>query len=117
MNGETFRIGLNMLTVALSVIGGLFCIYMFLGFVFGNFDKNNRRIKGSAYLVLDVDEIGEKLEYYVRKIESDIEGRYIYVSKIILYSKTPASGEGCEISKICKLLAGDYNNIIFLRDL
>jgi len=72
---------------------------------------------------LDVDEIGEKLEYYVRKIESDIEdNRYIYISKIILYSKILGkpgneNGSAGEIYRICKILTENYNNIIFINDI
>ena len=115
MNSGTFEIIFQILIITLSAIGGLFCIYMFLGFIFK--DKNSLYIKGNTYLVLDVDEIGEKLEYYVRTIESDIDRRYIYISKIILYSKTCGKNESCETFKICKILAGNYNNIIFLNDI
>ena len=79
-------------------------------------NKNKLYIKGGAYLILDVDEIGDKLEYYVRRIENDISDRYIYISKIILYSKTPGPlCESCETVKICRILSENYNNIIFLN--
>lgn len=119
MNSETFRIIFQIIIIALSVIGGLFCIYTLGGFIFRN--KSNLYTKGNTYLFLDIDEIGEKLEYYVRKIESDIDGRYIYISKIILYSKTlgksaDENSSTSEIYKICKILTENYNNIIFLND-
>ena len=122
MNGETLEIIFQIFIITLSVIGGLSCIYMFGAFIFKN--KSNLYIKGNTYLILDVDEIGEKLEYYVRKIESDIDSRHIYISKIILYSKTLSksgksvneSGPSGEIYTICKILTKNYNNIIFLND-
>ena len=92
MNGEISGIILliiKILIVALIAFGGAFCIYKI---IFRN--RGNLYMKGNTYLILDVDEIGDKLEYYVRKIESDIADRYIYISKIILYSKT--------LSKSCK---------------
>jgi len=115
----------KILIFTLSAIGGLFCVYIFGGFIFRN--KSSLYIKGNTYLILDVDEIGEKLEYYVRKIETDIADRYIYISKIILYSKTLSryckkdinkkeAKETEEIFKICKILAETYGNIIFLND-
>ncbi|MCL2097100.1 MAG: hypothetical protein FWH10_09415 [Oscillospiraceae bacterium] len=123
MNGEVLEIIFQISVITLSAIGGLFCIYTFCGFVFNFKDRKNLYIKSGAYLVLDVDEIGEKLEYYVRKIESDINGRYIYISKIILYSKTLEGRRVCagceppEIYKICRILSEHYNNIIFLGDI
>ena len=117
MNSENLEIIFQLLIIVLSITGGLFCIYMFCNYIFK--DKNSLYIKGNTYLVLDVDEIGEKLEYYARKIESDIDSRYIYISKIILYSKTLSNSckkESCEIYKICKILSENYNNIIFIND-
>ena len=117
MSGEILKIILQIIIITLSSIGILACIYIFGGSFFKN--KNNLYVKGNTYLVLDVDEIGEKLEYYVRKIENDIDSRYIYISKIILYSKTSSklNGSTGEIYKICKILAESYNNIIFLNDI
>ena len=116
MNGETLEIIFQISIIALSAIGGLSCIYILGCFIFKN--KSNLYIKGNTYLVLDVDEIGEKLEYYVRKIENDIDSRYIYISKIILYSKIlgkPVKSAN-ETYKICKILTESYSNIIFLND-
>ena len=121
MNSNAFEIIFQIIIITLSAVGGLSCIYIFGGFIFKN--KSNLFIKGNTYLVLDVDEIGEKLEYYVRKIESDIEdNRYIYISKIILYSKILGkpgneNGSAGEIYRICKILTENYNNIIFINDI
>ena len=120
MNGETLEIIFQITVLTLSAAGGLFCIYLLCGILLK--DRNSLYIKGNTYLILDVDEIGEKLEYYVRKIESDIDSRYIYISKILLYSKDlsesrkTADGEKHELYKICKILADNYNNIIFLNE-
>ena len=121
MNSETFGIIAQAIVIMLSAAGGLFCIYIFGCIIFKN--KGDLYIKGNTYLVLDIDEIGEKLEYYVRKIENDINGRYIYISKIVLYSKAlieskikTENSSPDEIYKICKILASSYNNIIFLDD-
>jgi len=117
MNGETSEIIFKIIVIALSVIGFLSCTSIISDFIFRH--KSNLYIKGNTHLILDVDEIGEKLEYYVRKIESDIAERYIYISRIILYSKTLNKSnkkDTGEIFKICKILAENYNNIIFLND-
>jgi hypothetical protein len=110
MNSETIKI----IIIILSVTGGLSCIYIFGGFIFKN--KSSLYIKGGAYLILDVDKIGDKLEYYVRKIENDIDSRYIYISRIFLYSKTlnHTGQEKSEILEICKILTDTYSNIVFL---
>ena len=121
MNSETLGIITQTIIIIISVTGGLFCLYI-LGCIILK-SKSNLYIKGNTYLVLDVDKIGERLEYYVRKIESDINSRYIYISKIILYSKTLSESKpktennsSDEIYKICKILAENYSNIIFLDD-
>jgi hypothetical protein len=119
MDNEILGIISQTIIIILSATGGLFCIYIFGCIIFNG--KNRLYIKGNTYLVVDIDEIGEKLEYYVRKIESDIDSRYIYISKIILYSKKLSKSKNennssDEIYKICKILAGNYNNIIFLND-
>ena len=104
----------------MSATGGLFCVYyIFKNFIFKS--KGGLYIKGNAYLILDVDAIGEKLEYYVRKIENDISDRYIYINQIILYSKTLSRPcESCaadgETFKICRILSESYGNIIFLNN-
>ena len=121
MSSETLGFIFQIIITALSAIGGLFCLYIFGCIIFRS--KSDLYIKGNTYLVLDIDEIGDKLEYYVRKIENDINGRYIYISKIVLYSKklseskkTGANDRSGEIYKICKILAETYNNIIFPDD-
>ena len=115
-SGIIFQI-LKILIIALSVTGGISFVYILVGSVIKN--RGNLYIKGNTYLILDVDEIGEKLEYYVRKIESGIADRYIYISKIILYSKSLSKPcKSCkenqgEMYRICKILSENYNNIIF----
>ena len=101
------------MTGILSVIGGLCCIYYMLCN-----DKSDLHIKGNAYLILDIDEIGDKLEYYIRRIQNDIANRYIYISKIILYSKDNNNNNNIDsdIHAVCRILAKEYNNIIFLGD-
>ena len=93
----------------LSVTGGLCCIY----YIFCRM-KKDLYIKGNAYLILDIDTIGDKLEYYIRRIQNDINNKYIYISKIILYSKSLRINN--EIYNICRILAQDYNNIIFINN-
>ena len=112
MDSKTLEIIFQISVAALSATGGLFFMYMLCGCILKS--RGDLYIKGNTYLVLDVDEIGEKLEYYVRKIKNDIDGRYIYISRIILYSKN--SSDSCEIYKICRILAENNNNIIFLND-
>ena len=112
MNGETPEIILKIfqiMIITLSTLGGLFCVYSLGCFIFRR--KSGLYIKGGAYLILDIDAVGDKLEYYVRKIENDIDRRYIYISKIILYSKNLT--ETGELYKICAILSGSYHNIIF----
>ena len=106
MNSEIIKI----IIITLSAISGLSCIYILGNFIFRK--KGSLYIKGNAYLILDIDVIGDKLEYYVRQIENDIDSRYIYISQIILYSKN--LNYTSEIFKICTILANSYNNIIFL---
>ena len=126
MNGENSELIyqiIKILIITMAVTGALSCIYITGGFIFSK--KNGLYIKGNTYLILDIDEIGEKLEYYVRKIESDIAGRYIYISRIILYSKALGKAGGTDTAdikeageayKICRILSENYDNIIFLND-
>ena len=116
MNGEIF-LALFIIAILISISIGLFRAYIF---IFKN--KSDLYIKGNTYLILDIDEIGDKLEYYVRKIEDDISNRYIYISKIILYSKafnidTTDIKNPCEIFKISKILSDNYSNIILLNNI
>jgi len=124
---EIPQIILQTVTGILSVIGGLCCIYYILCR-----NQNDLYIKGNAYLILDVDAIGDKLEYYVRRIQNDINNRYIYISRIVLYSKSSESLNLSQLSElssgndttatdvetlnICRILTQDYNNIVFLGD-
>jgi len=123
MNVITFEMILKIVMILLSAAGGLSCLYIFGGLIFKN--KNSLFIKGNAYLILDVGGIGDKLEYYVRKIENDIDSRCIYIKKIILYyhytndindtNDTKTEKDTTEIFEICKILAGAYNNIILFK--
>ena len=111
---DILKIIFQTITGILSVIGLFCCLYYILC-------RNNKDlyIKGSSYLILDIDSIGDKLEYYVRKIQNDINNRYIYISRIVLYSKslTVNNNENDtdgEIFNICRILAKEYSNIVFL---
>ena len=81
----------------LAVIGLASCIYYI-------FFKRRLCTKGGACLILDVDGAGERLEYYIRRITSDIK-----INKIVLYSK---SGKP-EPENICGILLRDYPYIKF----
>jgi len=109
----------------LCVIGSLTCInYILENYIYGNSKKQKRifiKEDNTAYLILNVDIIGDKLEYYIRQIQDDIKNkRCAYISKIILYSEKL----GCpqceeehqdEIARICELLTFDYSNVIFIK--
>jgi hypothetical protein len=110
----------------LCVIGSLSCInYIFENLIYKKIKREENffvRDDNSVYLIINVDIIGDKLEYYIRKIQNDIKNkRYIYISKIILYSKN-LDYKNCdeeshqkEIARICELLTFDYSNIIFVK--
>lgn len=117
------------LTGILSAIGLVACIYCVYYIIFENRNRRDLHVKGNTYLILDIDEIGDKLEYYIRRIQTDINNRYIYISRIILYSKSlntddrnntdvdvieNESIENEETLRLCKILTQDYSNIIFL---
>lgn len=118
---EILQIIFQAITGILSVIGGLCCIYYILCR-----NQNDLYIKGNAYLVLDIDAIGDKLEYYIRRIQNDINNRYIYISKIVLYSQSLELSDknntenttniDSETLNICRILIQEYDNIVLLSD-
>lgn len=118
---EILQIIFQAITGILSVIGGLCCIYYILCR-----NQNDLYIKGNAYLVLDIDAIGDKLEYYIRRIQNDINNRYIYISKIVLYSQSSELSDknntenttniDSETLNICRILIQEYDNIVLLSD-
>ena len=113
---EIIRVIFQIITAVLSLIGILCCIYYILCKT-GSKNKKDLYIKGGAYLILDTAQIGDKLEYYVRRIQNDIKSRYIYISRIILYSKSPSQNTNEETLRLCRILAKDYGNIVFLDDI
>jgi len=94
---EIIKIGYETTAGVLAVIGIAFCIYYI-------FLKRKLYIKGAAYLILDIDGAGERLEYYVRRISADIK-----IDKIILYSRSGTH----EALNICEILSRDYQNVRF----
>ena len=92
---EITKIFFEMLTGILALTGFAFCIYYI-------FFRKKLYIKG--FLILDMDESGEQLEYHVRRINANIK-----IESIILYSKSGSP----EAENICRLLSRDYPNIKF----
>lgn len=147
---DIFQMAAQIIISVLCIIGILvfanyIAIYIFENYIYENRSPANKQINrrnmkrcNAACLVLNVDEIGDKLEYYIRKIQNDIAGnKYIYISKIILYSESFAerySGDSEiselepesesklkqnnlseEILRICKILTSEYSNVVFVK--
>lgn len=90
---EIINIVLYTITGILALIGGVFCAYYI-------FFRKRPHIK--ACLIIDADDAGEQLEYYVRRLNAGIK-----IHKIILYSKSGSR----EALNICGILSRDYPNI------
>ena len=122
------QIIMQIIISVLSVIGILSCINYISEKIIGGCLRTEKsffmKTDNTVYLVLNADKIGDKLEYYIRKIQDDIRNkRCIYISKIILYSENPECSQNenerdlyqNEIARICELLTVDYCNVIFVR--
>ena len=96
---EIIRIIFETAAGIFSLIGAGFCIYYI-------FFRKKLYINGSVYLVLDIDETDERLEYYIRGIQNG----NIKINKIILNSKSDMNQETLNI---CGLLSRDYPNVSF----
>lgn len=122
---------LQIIISILSIIGSLTCFhYIFEKIVNNKSNKLNQEEKllkkddNVACLILNVDKIGDKLEYYIRKTQDDIKNkRCIYISKIILYSEKLENSQFQneeksyqeEITRMCELFTFDYTNVIFVK--
>ena len=117
---NTTPIMLQTVITVLCIIGIISCVHCVFD-IFKNLiwsKSNGEKITKVAYLVLNIDKIGDEIEYYIRTIQDDIKNqRCMYISKIILYSHSKHEEESYqrEIARICELLTLDYNNIIFVK--
>jgi len=120
---NTTPIMLQTVITTLCIIGILSCVHcvfdVFKNFICSKFKSNREKgnLTKAACLVVNIDKIGDRIEYYIRTIQDDIKNqRCMYISKIILYSHSKHEEESqTEISRMCELLTSDYNNIIFVK--
>jgi len=98
---EIIKIIYEVVIGVLAVFGAAFCIYYIIF-------KRRLYIKDPAYLIIDIDAVNERLEYYIWRINANIK-----INKIILYSSSGSH----EALNICEILARDYQNIKFYKNL
>ena len=125
MNNIT-QIILKIIIIILCIIGSFACIHYIIENCLNIKSEKEKSFlaknDNTAYLLLNVDKIGDKLEYYIRNIQNDIKNKKCtYINKIILYSENLACSQNedessyQEIARICELLTVDYVNIIFVK--
>jgi len=92
---EIASVFLCVATGILALVGGVSCIY---------YTFFRRKLYIKSCLIIDADGAAEKLEYYVRRLDSGIK-----ISKIILYSRAGSQ----ETRAMCGILARDYPNVVY----
>ena len=99
----------------------ILCVFAIAGAVWGVkrtikiLSKTERKkSKAGAVLILDVDFLGDGIEYTVRKIESCIGACGCGCVKKILLVGSDESSE--EQKNICRILSDSYENLTYIKD-
>lgn len=70
------------------------------------------------FFLIEIDSLGEQLEYYIRNIQQELKtNKYFSTGKLILYSKSNYKiYEKKEITDLLNILSVEYENLIYMEN-